>query len=270
MRRRVFWVAYCLDRLTSGVLGRPFAIDGRNIGAELPQSELALWDLTGRLLADKEIDTSSALPWSNVLPFIHIVKLHRIHRRVYRVDRHLPDVGAYPKLDAKMAALQRELDEWRSTMPHPPSRRASQCAAAWMYDPESVHHDSRDFFEMQYHKSVLLLYTVLFPTLDPTDPRFSTTATSAAAVCTAYKRLEQHRTLSYTMLALHSCFVAGLTLVYCSWRGGRRAFGLPSASRPPRPRAPAARASQSLARSGPAPSSTAAFLTRSRGTSCTL
>ncbi|KAL8293838.1 hypothetical protein RB601_002066 [Gaeumannomyces tritici] len=123
-----------------------------------------------------------------------------------------------------MAALQRELDEWRSTVPYPPSRWPSQCAATWMYDPESVHHDSRDFFELQYHKSVLLLYTVLLPTLDPTDPRFGTTATSVAAVCTAYKRLEQHRTLSYTMLALHSCFVAGLTLVYCSWRGGRRAF----------------------------------------------
>ncbi|KAL8349091.1 hypothetical protein RB598_004784 [Gaeumannomyces tritici] len=95
-----------------------------------------------------------------------------------------------------MAALQRELDEWRSTVPYPPSRWPSQCAATWMYDPESVHHDSRDFFELQYHKSVLLLYTVLLPTLDPTDPRFGTTATSVAAVCTAYK----------------------------SWRGGRRAF----------------------------------------------
>lgn len=35
---------------------------------------------------------------------------------------------------------------------------------------------------------------------------------------TAYKRLNQNRTLTYTMISLHSCFVAGLTLVYCIWR----------------------------------------------------
>lgn len=70
----------------------------------------------------------------------------------------------------------------------------------------------------QYHKGILLLYTILLPTLKTTDPRFSTCAHSAASACTAYKRLNQNRTLTYTMISLHSCFVAGLTLIYCIWR----------------------------------------------------
>lgn len=70
----------------------------------------------------------------------------------------------------------------------------------------------------QYHKGILLLYTILLPTLNTTDPRFATCAHSAAAACTAYKRLSQNRTLTYTMISLHSCFVAGLTLIYCLWR----------------------------------------------------
>lgn len=70
----------------------------------------------------------------------------------------------------------------------------------------------------QYHKAVLFLLTVFLPTLVTSDERFVTCARSAASVCVAYKRLSQNRTLTYTMISLHSCFVAGLTLVYCIWR----------------------------------------------------
>jgi hypothetical protein len=65
---------------------------------------------------------------------------------------------------------------------------------------------------------VLFLFTVFLPTLDTADPRFITCTRSAACVCNAYKRLSQNKTLTYTMISLHSCFVAGLTLVYCIWR----------------------------------------------------
>ena len=65
---------------------------------------------------------------------------------------------------------------------------------------------------------MLSLFAVLLPTLTPSDHRFVTTARAAARVCVAYKRLNQQKTLSYTMISLHSCFVAGLTLVYCLWR----------------------------------------------------
>jgi hypothetical protein len=63
-----------------------------------------------------------------------------------------------------------------------------------------------------------MLLTILLPTLPPTDARFITVARSAACVCIAYKRLNQQNTLTYTMISLHSCFVAGLTLMYCLWR----------------------------------------------------
>lgn len=70
----------------------------------------------------------------------------------------------------------------------------------------------------QYHKTVLSLYTALLPALPPSDPRFLSATRSAAAVCATYKSLNAHKTLSYTIIALHSCFIAGLTLVYCLWR----------------------------------------------------
>ncbi|KZL64055.1 fungal specific transcription factor domain-containing protein [Colletotrichum incanum] len=217
IRRRAFWSCYCLDRMTSMVLGRTFAIADRDINVELPSDSPEFWDLTA--LGSPPPGQNSA--WSNMEPFIHIVKLRRIqsriHRRVYRVDKDvfasMPEERA--KLDAKMTAIRDELDEWARTIPHPPKDATT---ITWMYDPESAYHDSRDFFNLQYHKSVLSLFTVLLPTLSTSDTRFVTAARSAACVCTAYKRLNQQKTLSYTMTALHSCFIAGLTLVYCLWR----------------------------------------------------
>ncbi|OBR16400.1 fungal specific transcription factor domain-containing protein [Colletotrichum higginsianum IMI 349063] len=190
---------------------------GAGAWSQLPSDSVEFWDLT----ALGSPPSGQDLAWSNMEPFIHIIKLRRIqsriHRCAYRVDKEVSacSPAERERLDAKMSAIRAELDGWARAIPHPPKDAAT---ITWMYDPESAYHDSRDFFNLQYHKSVLSLFTVLLPTLDTSDTRFVTTARSAACVCTAYKRLNQQKTLSYTMTALHSCFVAGLTLVYCLWR----------------------------------------------------
>ncbi|KAI6778561.1 fungal specific transcription factor domain-containing protein [Emericellopsis cladophorae] len=222
IRRRVFWSCYSLDRSTSVLLGRAFAIADRDINVGDPSTSVEFWDLT-----HSEPAEASSSKWSNIEPFIHITKLDRlqsrIHRTVFRVDK---DVLAGPpderqKLDQKMVSMRQDLDHWLETVPQPPKDRKK---ITWMYDPESANHDSHDFYSLQYHKSILALLTILLPTLDPSDHRFATAAHSAASVCIAYKRLNQQKTLSYTMISLHSCFVAGLTLVYCTWRN-RDLFG---------------------------------------------
>ncbi|OWY49006.1 hypothetical protein AALT_g9417 [Alternaria alternata] len=216
IRRRNFWACYCLDRVTSIVLGRAFAIADRDINVELPSTSPEFYTLT-----HSEVPDSGKAQWSNIEPFIHIIKLDqiqsRIHKAVFRVDRDVfngtPEQRA--KLDRKMAAIRSDLDEWLRTYPQTPKKENK---ITWMYDPESAYLDARDFYGVQYHKAMLFLFTVFLPTLDTSDMRFITCARSAACVCNAYKRLSQNRTLTYTMISLHSCFVAGLTLVYCIWR----------------------------------------------------
>ncbi|KAI4660428.1 uncharacterized protein J4E78_005131 [Alternaria triticimaculans] len=216
LRRRAFWACYCLDRVTSIVLGRAFAIADRDINVEFPSTSPEFWTLT-----HPEEPDSVRPQWSNIEPFIHIIKLDqiqsRIHKTVFRVDRDVfngtPEQRA--KLDRKMATIRSDLDEWLRTYPQTPKNGNK---ITWMYDPESAYLDARDFYGVQYHKAMLYLFTVFLPTLDTSDIRFLTCARSAACVCNAYKRLSQNRTLTYTMISLHSCFVAGLTLVYCIWR----------------------------------------------------
>lgn len=221
IRRRVFWACYCQDRTTSLLLGRTFGIADRDINVELPSASAEFWDLTSPgSPPGSELITPT---WSNILPFIHIVKLRqlqsKIHRTVFRVDKDIlwpASPADRTKLDRKIAAICADLEAWASAIPNPP--RDSNCSA-WMYEPENAyHHDSRDFFTLQYHKTVLSLFTALLPNLATSDAKFTTCARSASRVCTAYKRLNQQKTLSYTISALHSCFIAGLTLVYCIWR----------------------------------------------------
>ncbi|KAF5851551.1 hypothetical protein GGP41_004376 [Bipolaris sorokiniana] len=216
IRRRAFWSCYCLDRVTSIVLGRAFAIADREINVELPSTSPEFWTLT-----HQEAPEAHKTQWSNIEPFIHIIKLDqiqsRIHKTVFRVDRDV-FAGTFEqraKLDQKMTSIRNDLDTWLRTCPQTPKKENK---ITWMYDPESAYLDARDFYGVQYHKAMLFLFTVFLPTLDTSDTRFITCARSAACVCNAYKRLSQNRTLTYTMISLHSCFVAGLTLIYCIWR----------------------------------------------------
>jgi hypothetical protein len=183
---------------------------------QFPSTSSDFWTLT-----HLEGPDSNKGQWSNIEPFIHIIKLDRIqsriHKAVFRVDRDVfkGTPGERAKLDRKMATIRSDLDEWMRTCPQTPKKENK---ITWMYDPESAYLDARDFYGVQYHKAVLFLFTVFLPTLNTSDMRFITCARSAACVCNAYKRLSQNRTLTYTMISLHSCFVAGLTLVYCIWR----------------------------------------------------
>ncbi|KAJ8116419.1 hypothetical protein OPT61_g2151 [Boeremia exigua] len=219
IRRRAFWSCYCLDRVTSIVLGRAFAVSDRDINVEFPSADPEFWTLTHR----SAYDTSQG-PWSNVQPFIHIIKLDRIQSRIYktvfRVDKDVTSGSSEEraKLYQKMSGIMKDLDEWVHNYPQTPK---NDNKSTWMYDPENAYLDAGDFYDVQYHKAVLFLFTVFLPVLETSDERFITCARSASSVCNAYKRLSQNKTLTYTMISLHSCFVAGLTLVYCIWRDRR-------------------------------------------------
>ncbi|KAF9733673.1 fungal specific transcription factor domain-containing protein [Paraphaeosphaeria minitans] len=111
LRRRIFWWCYCLDRLTSMLLGRTFAISDHDINVELPSSEISYWDLTS---AHSPADYGSCQ--NNVIPFIHNIKLRKlqskIQRTVFRVDINQSTHTLEDKTreDAEVEAIRHELD----------------------------------------------------------------------------------------------------------------------------------------------------------------
>jgi hypothetical protein len=100
-------------------------------------------------LTHKETPDLSHGQWSNVEPFIHIIKLDRIqsriHKTVFRVDRDVFNGSSEEraKLDKKMAAIRTDLDSWVRSYPQTPKDGNK---ITWMYDPESAYLDARDFY----------------------------------------------------------------------------------------------------------------------------
>ena len=111
---------------------------------QLPSASPDFWSLT-----HKEAPDPTQPQWSNVEPFIHIIKLDRIqsriHKTVFRVDRDVfagtPEERS--KLDRKMAGIRADLDDWVRTYPQTPKEGNK---ITWMYDPESAYLDARDFY----------------------------------------------------------------------------------------------------------------------------
>ena len=188
---------------------------------QLPSSDTSFSDLTSARTHEKH-----SVDRSNILPFIHDIKLRKlqskIQRTVFRVDidHNMRCSEDKAREEAKVEAIRQSLDSWVNDSPK--AVYAPQGEPQWMYQTEFTHdQDSCNYFTLQYHKAILSLYTNVLPDLSVDDRRFTTCAQSAARICATYKRLNQMKVLSFTIIALHSCFVAGLTLVYCLWRDKR-------------------------------------------------
>ncbi|KAI0176924.1 fungal-specific transcription factor domain-containing protein [Pestalotiopsis sp. NC0098] len=205
LRKRVFWSTYAFDRQISIPLGRPFAISDRDIDVPLPldideditEEGLASIPLTQTLPPDTSTSLSS---------FIQIVRIRRIEsdiqQSIYRVDE------TSETSDQTVDAFLARLDHWKSLIP---------LDARGKKDMQGVPFDGYDVYMVYFFKCKrLLLYPQISKT--PVNLRFlKECATACAGVCGAYKRLHQAMSVGYSIMALQTVFMAGLTLVYCIW-----------------------------------------------------
>jgi hypothetical protein len=100
-------------------------------------------------LTHQEAPSLDHSQWSNIEPFVHIIKLEkiqsRIHKTVFRIDKDIfgGTTEDRAKFDRKMATMRADLDQWVRTSPQSPKKENK---ATWMYDPESTYLDARDFY----------------------------------------------------------------------------------------------------------------------------
>lgn len=111
---------------------------------QLPSDLPEYWSLT-----HNQAHTSIPVAWSNVQPFIHIIKLDRIQSRIqktmFRVDKDVVrgTVEDRLKLDRKVQNIIESLEDW---IRHCPQTPKNDNKSTWMYDPESAFLDARDFY----------------------------------------------------------------------------------------------------------------------------
>lgn len=210
MQKRIFWACYAFDRQISIPMGRPFALSDRDIDVPLPLDvDEATTDSELRKLptSTSSLEQHSApLNSTTMSSFVHVVRLRQIEsaiqRKVYRVDR------AKNVLESEIDGFIEQLERWKTMIP---------LDTKHFIDKETEPYDGYDYYMVFYNKCLrLLLYPQISKT--PVVPRFlKACANACAGMCGTYKRLHQSMAVGYSMMALQSVFMAGLTLVYCIW-----------------------------------------------------
>ncbi|KAK9792793.1 putative Zn(2)-C6 fungal-type domain-containing protein [Seiridium cardinale] len=207
LRKRIFWATYAFDRQISIPLGRPFAVSDRDIDVPLPLDiDEATTPEEFSRLAEPDVLGSAPENSTSLSSFLQIVRIRQIEsdiqQTIYRVDE-TPEIS-----DAVVEGFLKRLDHWKTLIPLDARKKR---------DMEAVPFDGYDVYMVYFFKCKRLL---LYPQISKTtvNPRFlKECATACAGVCGAYKRLHQAMSVGYSLMALQTVFMAGLTLVYCIW-----------------------------------------------------
>lgn len=202
--RCIFWSCYCLDRQTSIILGRPFAVADQDIDAELPEG----------------IDEESR---RSLVPFTHICRLRRIESRIqqtiYRVDKAIDSATMTAEIEGHL----RQLEAWKSTIPTEENQGTSSLHTRdsyVRYFPQTYPYDMKLLTSIQliyYHQAMRILLQTHLLTGTAEDRYLLLAVQSCGGICQTYKRLHQSVSVGYSLMALHSVFFAGIMILYCAW-----------------------------------------------------
>ncbi|KAH6677710.1 fungal-specific transcription factor domain-containing protein [Halenospora varia] len=226
IRKRIFWTCYSLDRQISIILGRPFAISDKDIDAELPldvnESVLDFTTLEAALALSNTTPPNQAPVVSTSLScFIHICRLRKIESQIqqsiYRVDEK---IGIS---ETEVDSFIQQLEEWKENIPRD-ARQHNADKPSTKTDTMVI--DGYGYYMVYYYKCMRFLLHPLLSTQD-TNVRFLKKCAEACGdVCQTYKKLHQSIPVGFSLMALHSVFLAGLTLVYCTWISPQEVFSI--------------------------------------------
>lgn len=187
LKSRVFWSAYGIERINGLVLGRPFGI------------------------SDIDIDMPYPVETEQNKVACHVFKLRSIQSNICSFIYNPLRFKDEESNDSTKVGILIELNDWMSTFPSK--------------------ENTNSFFEtnywslVSYHNSILLLLrpTILRIAKNRLNSSkrdfewFKIFTESASSICTGYKASHLNGVLDYTWLAMHCCFVAGISFLYCIW-----------------------------------------------------
>jgi hypothetical protein len=195
LRRRLFWTVYFLERVIAVSLGRPYSIADRDIDVTMPlEIDDTVRDdgLIARTLAVSPSPTfQMSRPSSNITLAIQCFRLKRLESHIqgtiYRVDKPISS------LIAKINPILKMLEDWHRALP-----------------PSSPYET--DYLGMHYYKAVRLLLQPFLTILPPSDRRIALCLLASGQLCQIFKRLHQRDSYGHSFIALHSVFIAGVTM----------------------------------------------------------
>ncbi|OAP64027.1 hypothetical protein AYL99_03254 [Fonsecaea erecta] len=238
-KRRLFWSIYHLERRIVLVLGRPLTIADDEIDNPLP-SEIEddhfqdAAELPGISRDHSALDPNSqprrcsAGARTDILFHVHNIRLDQINAKTRLAFSRLAKSGRGIKVEQKIAKRFQELEDWKTAMfGHSVGGDASADLMSSTFrtpvqtpvSRPALPEAQRLALLLNYHRARrVFLQTILteIQLLNRPFP-YASFAKSSGEVCQLNRRLHRIRSVPFTLLDLHSVFVAGFSMIYCAW-----------------------------------------------------
>jgi hypothetical protein len=237
-KKRLFWSIHHLERRIALVLGRPLAISDDEIDIGLPQYvEDDDSGETTESLDENQPSNSNNLRESpqgkvqnDIWFHVSLIKLDQLNAKsrltLCRLAKASPEARVY-----KIAKRFQELEDWKTaifgSVPSEASRRAStqlilSTPRTTVQTPMSrpaLSETQRLALLLNYHRARRMLLQTILTDVHLPDQSFpyASFAKSSGEVCQLNRRLHRLKPVPFTLLDLHSVFVAGFSMIYCAW-----------------------------------------------------
>ncbi|SCU89009.1 LAFA_0E15720g1_1 [Lachancea sp. 'fantastica'] len=198
---RLFWCVYLLERMICVAVGKPYTIPECEI--DLPLFDEASFN-NSTMNDEKRHERG--------LNFINqSLKLRRIESQFVERLQIIPqnsnstsenhkDTAELAKQLPHVKSFFHELEIWRSN-----------CSTS------RVPNFENETLKLYYFRSVRLLIQPYLELLEPENRLFRECQAAAGQICQLYKIFHQKTVYGHSTPAVHTVFVAGVTLIYCMW-----------------------------------------------------
>jgi hypothetical protein len=202
IRRRVFWSAYALDRVTGAMFDLPFSIPDYQITVKMYANidDTELDDKCRRAFPD---DPHSQLNQTNVSAAVHVVFCRQIQSEILNTTLHRDFVkDLESQLNWRLRILEK-LDRWKSLChryTNPTNTGSEATKSEWLH--------------MIYNYSLQMLYRPTKQNIS--GPAGDWTVKSCVQACLIFRRFQKTQvTMSEAWMAMIAQFKSGVALLYC-------------------------------------------------------
>ncbi|EJS42548.1 YLR278C [Saccharomyces arboricola H-6] len=193
---RLFWCVYLLERMICVAVGKPYTIK---------ESEINLPLFNNDSFYTKGVHMTTPSTSNHGVQFINqSLKLRRIESQFVESLQLLKnDSKSVRQSRDQLPLVQKffeDLEIWRKS-----------------YSTLDVKNFENETLKLYYYRSVRLLIQPYLEFFAPEDRLFRECQAAAGQICQLYKIFHQKTLNGHSTPAVHTVFVAGVTLIYCMW-----------------------------------------------------
>lgn len=211
---RLFWSVYLIERMICVAVGKPYTIYESEI-------DLPLFDKDSFYTRETDLTKHE-----QGLHFINqTLKLRQIESTFVEELNIIPQNSSSTNINSFNSSTnlnQKKLTATERTKVQsqlPQVKKFFQDLEVWRSNCSDIHIRSfeNETLKLYYYRSVRLLLQPYLEFLEPQDRLFKECQAAAGQICQLYKIFHQKTVFGHSTPAVHTVFVAGVTLIYCMW-----------------------------------------------------